>query len=196
MPRPIEFDRTQALNDAMLLFWRQGYHNTSVRDLTDATRLKPGSLYGAFSSKRTLFLKSLDFYSEALRAAVDGMLRNDSSPLERIEYFFNRLVEETERDPQQKGCLLVNTLLETPFEDREITKKASEGLIYVEKTFAELLEEARRNGELPSLGNTEAQARVLMSAIFGLRVYARMHPAPGTLASITTTILDNLRKAN
>jgi TetR/AcrR family transcriptional repressor of nem operon len=55
----------------MLLFWRKGYSRTSVRDLSAATQLKPGSLCAAFSDKRTLFLRSLDHYAAALRAFVD-----------------------------------------------------------------------------------------------------------------------------
>lgn len=49
MARPVEFDRDKVLQQAMLQFWRLGYHKTSVRDLTGATQLKPGSLYGAFN---------------------------------------------------------------------------------------------------------------------------------------------------
>lgn len=55
MARPQAFDQQQVLQNAMELFWRQGYASTSVRDLTEATRLQPGSLYGAFKSKRQLF---------------------------------------------------------------------------------------------------------------------------------------------
>jgi TetR/AcrR family transcriptional regulator, transcriptional repressor for nem operon len=33
MPRPREFDRTKALEQAMELFWKQGYEATSMHDL-------------------------------------------------------------------------------------------------------------------------------------------------------------------
>ncbi|HEY9147485.1 MAG TPA: TetR/AcrR family transcriptional regulator, partial [Gammaproteobacteria bacterium] len=163
MPRPIEFDREQALRDAMQLFWRQGYHKTSVRDLTEATRLQPGSLYGAFRNKRSLFLNSLDYYSDALQASVDRVLRSDAPPLRRIHRFFEHLLNEAACDPQEKGCLLVNTLLETPAEDREILQRAATALGYVEKTFVEVLEEAKRAGDLAADWDSEAQARLLMA---------------------------------
>lgn len=192
MPRPIEFDPDQALNDAMLLFWRQGYHQTSMRDLTEATRLKPGSLYGAFSNKRALFLRSLDHYSESLRKSVDKALRNDQPPLGRIQAFFSRLIEETARDQQQKGCLLVNTLLETPAEDSEITLHAAKALRYVEQAFIEVLEEAKKRGDLDSGLDSTAQARLLMTGIFGLRVYAKMDRQKKTLRSIVDRLLVSL----
>lgn len=192
MPRPVQFDREQALSDAMQLFWRQGYHKTSVRDLTEATRLQPGSLYGAFSNKRTLFLKSLDYYSEALQARVDEVLRSDEPPLERIHRFFERLLDQAACDPQGKGCLLVNTLLETPPEEQEITQTASRALAYVERTFAEVLKEAKQSGDLPPNSDPEAQAKLLMTGILGLRVYAKMQPSSGTLSCIAETLLASL----
>lgn len=192
MPRPVEFDREQVLRDAMLQFWRHGYHKTSVRDLTAATRLQPGSLYGAFTNKRTLFLKSLDYYSEALQASVDQVLRSKERPLARIHRFFSLLLDETVRDPEEKGCLLVNTLLETPIEEREITQRAAGALACVERAFADVLDEAKRSGELPPEADAGALAEMLMTGIFGLRVYAKMQPSRGTLAGITETLLSTL----
>jgi TetR/AcrR family transcriptional repressor of nem operon len=192
MPRPVEFDREQVLRDAMLQFWRHGYHKTSVRDLTAATRLQPGSLYGAFTNKRTLFLKSLDYYTETLQATVDQVLRSKERPLARIRRFFNLLLDETASDPEEKGCLLVNTLLETPTEEREITQRAAGALAYVEGAFADVLEEAKRSGELPPDADAGALAKMLMTGIFGLRVYAKMQLSQGTLASIAETILSTL----
>ena len=36
MARPKEFDEHEALNKALTVFWRKGYANTSLQDLTDA----------------------------------------------------------------------------------------------------------------------------------------------------------------
>ncbi|MGR9101283.1 MAG: TetR/AcrR family transcriptional regulator, partial [Gammaproteobacteria bacterium] len=56
MARPIEFDRNHVLKQAIRVFWLKGYHAASVKNLTDATGLLPGSLYAAFGDKRGLFL--------------------------------------------------------------------------------------------------------------------------------------------
>ena len=127
----------------MLQFWRLGYHKTSIRDLTTATQLKPGSLYGAFENKHRLFLRSLDYYADQLKRFVDSVLHSDKPPLVRIRLFFEHLLNEMADDPEGKGCLLVNTLLETPPEDEEINQRASQALGYVEQCFREVLAEAQ-----------------------------------------------------
>jgi TetR/AcrR family transcriptional repressor of nem operon len=189
MARPIEFDRDEALHNAMRLFWRRGYQKTSMRDLTEATRLQPGSLYAAFHNKRSLFLKSLDYYSEDLRRSVDHILRSDNEPLERIRIFFNQILDELAHDSQGKGCMLVNTLLESPVEEQEITNRAAEALGYVESRFVAVLDEAKLCGDLSQEVDVEIQAKLLMTAIFGLRVYARMHKPPRELRAITESML-------
>ena len=190
MPRPIEFDRNKALSDAMQLFWRKGYHLTSVRELTAATQLKPGSLYGAFNNKQTLFLQALDYYSFSLHASADRILSSDKPPLARIHTFFDWILAGITGDNDQRGCLLVNTLLETPPKETEIIRRATEGLRYMEQRFRELLDTAKAEGSLPPDYDSEAQASLLMMGIFGLRVYARMEPSRQRLQNIIGQLLE------
>lgn len=195
MARPVEFDREKALQDAMLQFWRRGYHKTSVRDLSEATQLKPGSLYGAFENKHSLFLRSLDYYSTELKQFVDSVLHSGEPPLRRIELFFQNLLDEMADDPQGRGCLLVNTLLETPPEDEVINQRASQALAYVEQGFSEVLAEAQERGELAPGKDPATLARLLMTGIFGLRVYNRMQPQREALDGIVDSLLSSLGKS-
>ena len=61
--RPREFDREQALQAALILFWRQGYEPTSLAQLKAAMGdLSPTSFYAAFGSKEQLFREVLTLY--------------------------------------------------------------------------------------------------------------------------------------
>ena len=62
--RPREFDRDEALESAMRLFWDRGYEATSISDLTRAMRITPPALYGAFGSKKQLFLEAVERYEQ------------------------------------------------------------------------------------------------------------------------------------
>lgn len=188
MPRPIEFDRDDALRRAMSVFWRQGYHATSVKDLTAATHLQPGSLYGTFRNKRSLFIAALDAYFSGIRERIQSCLHSDESPLKRLRGFFDMLIEEMVCDPDNKGCLLVNTLLETPAEDAEINRRVSDMFAKVETEFGQVLREAQSRGELDASRDPEALARLLVAGIYGLRVYHKTRPDADKLHEI----IDNL----
>lgn len=192
MGRPAEFDRQEALHSAMQVFWRQGFHATSIKDLVQATQLQPGSLYGAFKSKRALFLDSLDAYFEAIRSMIDQVLHSSEPPLRRIHRFFDVLLREARADPEVKGCMLVNTLLEIPAEDEEIIGCVALMFREVEQEFCAVLREAKQRGDLSSEHDPKALARLLLTGIYGLRVYNKTRADAGALRGIVNQLLSVL----
>ena len=65
MARPRTFDEHDVVTTARRRFTETGYHGTSVEDLSRATGLSKGSLYGAFGDKETLFRRIFDEYCAA-----------------------------------------------------------------------------------------------------------------------------------
>ena len=194
MARPQSFDENIVLDNAMQLFWKQGYANTSVKDLTGATKLQPGSIYGAFKNKRNLFLLSLDYYFENLYSSVSCILQSEEAPLKRIRLFFDYLLSQKNEDKELKSCLLVNTLLEIPPDDREINQRVSTMFSKIEQEFTNVLKQAQQEGSLITGGRPDSIAKMLMSGIFGLQVYNRMNPDQDALAQIVNNLLANLEK--
>lgn len=75
--RPREFDRTEALNKAMLLFWRKGYTATSMSDLYEAMGIKSPSLYAAFGSKENLYDEVLQHYEQCVAPLIWGDMEQE-----------------------------------------------------------------------------------------------------------------------
>jgi len=190
MARTAEFQRDQVLTKAMQVFWQQGYNRTSMRDLTQATRLNPGSLYSTFKNKQGVFLEAVDLYSQALRQQADAMLGGEGDAARRIGRFFDYLLEGTESDPDNKGCLLVNTLLEAPVDEPELRQRAGEALQYVEHRFGSVLAEGQGEGTIRPTTRPQDQARLLMTGIFGMRVYSRMPEGRSHAREIVKDLLD------
>ena len=57
------FDRNEAVDIALDLFWRHGYDGVSVADLTKAIGIAAPSLYHAFGSKADLFREVVRRYN-------------------------------------------------------------------------------------------------------------------------------------
>lgn len=64
MSRPVEFDRRQAVNRALVLFWRQGYQATSLTDLLETMGIGRSSFYAAFTDKRIFYIECLDLFAD------------------------------------------------------------------------------------------------------------------------------------
>src|SRR3569833_1809152 len=63
--RPRQFDRDKALQDAMMVFWANGYHATSMPVLCEAMGIDVKSLYAAFGNKEKLFVETVGLYMKA-----------------------------------------------------------------------------------------------------------------------------------
>lgn len=192
MARPAEFDRNDVLDKAMAVFWRTGYSATSVTDLVRATNLKPGSLYGAFNSKRGLFMEVIDTYAERSLARINDCIAEAESPLEAVHRFVWRIATEVGKDEIGKGCLMVNTLLELATEDEEIRIVVTSYLAKIEERLRQTICLAQENGELCDDADSAALTKLLMTGIWGLRVMSTTRPDPAIYPSIVTHMLSAL----
>src|SRR5688500_18902266 len=94
MARHKEFDKAEVLEKAMLLFWRQGYEATSVRDLIEATGISSSSLYESFGDKRALYLAALRLYCQGEAASFQAMIRQHVSLKEVLAQAFDNAREQ------------------------------------------------------------------------------------------------------
>lgn len=175
MARPLEFDRDQALMKATGLFWRKGYHATSIPDLLDALEIGRSSLYAAFGDKRALFLECVDAYVSRTLALL-AEVRAGNPPLSALRLFFERTLP-------QPGCLLVNTALEMADVDSGLRDHAAARMGEVRAAFEACLRDA-------GCGDDEAArlASFLMLVNQGLRVSSRLSLPPEALcAQLDTT---------
>jgi AcrR family transcriptional regulator len=59
-----QFDENEALEKAVVLFWKKGFAETSMHELAYATGVQRGFLYTAYKAKGTLFLRVFDLYKD------------------------------------------------------------------------------------------------------------------------------------
>lgn len=168
MARPAGFDREQVLERATVTFWEHGYCATSISQLVEATRLKPGSLYAAFESKQGLFLAALDYYAAQTLGRLHAVLQEAADPLSGIRRFFEQLTVDDGKRP--RSCLLVNTVLEVGRHDAGVQARVKAHLAEIEGVFVRALDDAQAQGRLAADRSPRSVARFLMTTIWGLRV--------------------------
>ncbi len=64
MAKPAKFDRQKVIDKATNLYWKKGFHATSMRNLQTEIDMRPGSIYAAFGSKDGLFKEALRNYAD------------------------------------------------------------------------------------------------------------------------------------
>jgi len=192
MARPPQFERLQALEKSMHLFWDQGYCNTSLQQLSEGMDMRPGSLYAAFKNKRTLFIEALQLYFE--RSAMTFQQRLNSKPgaIASIHYFFARLVDDLAQDTSGRGCLMINTATELADQDAEIRDLLGNMFARHEQAFMEKLQQAQQAGELAADRDPRALAQFLLMTVRGMRVYSQTNHSRAEFQQLADTALSTL----
>ncbi|MEY4267677.1 MAG: hypothetical protein RIS90_2212 [Pseudomonadota bacterium] len=182
MSRPIAFDRPQAVNRALALFWRQGYQATTLADLLQAMGISRSSFYAAFGDKRSFFIECLDLWA-ARTLGVVQRTRAEMPPLDALQDFFERSFVVARGSKANWGCMLVNTVLEMADVDDGLAARASHHLGEMQQVFQACLLDA---GATPA--RAEELAAMLMLFNEGIRVSSRRHlPEAQHLQPIATT---------
>jgi TetR/AcrR family transcriptional repressor of nem operon len=128
MPWEKTFDTDDVIARAIKVFWHKGYAAASMADLTKAMGINKGSLYNAFGSKKKLFVRALQQYDrDRSQRALSKMLAEEA-PLDAINGLFDHVINHNCNNPDNKGCLLVNTALELPHHDTDIQEMVTKSL--------------------------------------------------------------------
>lgn len=112
MPRVKLFDETQALGQALDLFWEKGYEATSLGDLTKKMGIGKGSFYDTFGSKRKLFDKCLSTYQASSFEVLEGIFSRKGDPLDTIKALFDLHTNMMLKDTGSRGCFIANSTTE------------------------------------------------------------------------------------
>ncbi|WP_067669840.1 TetR/AcrR family transcriptional regulator [Nocardia miyunensis] len=124
-----QFDVDVALDAAMVQFWRAGYADTSLDDLSRATGLNRSSIYSSLGDKDSLYLRCLDRYATRYGDRYDRALSVASEePLRAVREFFEVTLKRIADPDVPDGCLVAQTAMAIPVLSPGIAARAIEAL--------------------------------------------------------------------
>jgi TetR/AcrR family transcriptional repressor of nem operon len=194
MARHKEFDRDEALQKAMEVFWLRGYEAASIQDLVGHMGINRQSLYDTFGDKHALYLQALDRYREIEGRKMLDLVEHPGSVKKAFRQLFEGVVEGSLCDRARRGCFLGNAMSELAGRCSETATKACGQLAAIEDAFYRALLRGKREGEVKG-GSRElrAVARFLHSSLQGLQLMAKAtqdRKALEDVVRVTLSVLD------
>ena len=186
--RPREFDIDEALGQALLVFWRNGYEAASMTELTSAMGITKPSLYAAFGNKEQLFHKALDLYEREKLAYMTSALE---APTARgvAERLLRGSLEMQMSTCDPKGCLGVISAATCGAEAEPIKAEVVKRRASSEAALINRFAEAERAGELPAGMTPEALTRFLFAILQGLALQGGSGATCAELSQLVDTSL-------
>jgi len=171
--RPLSFDRDQALEKAMHVFWERGYEAASISDLTAAMGITPPSLYTAFGDKERLFFEAIERY--ALGPGGIGRRALDEEPTAHaaIKRWLEDAADELTQPCHPAGCMMVmattNCSVAAERVQASLAKRRAEGEARVHCRIQQGID----NGELPHGTDALALANFYVTVYQGMSMQAK-----------------------
>lgn len=189
--RPRTFDIDFALDRAVEVFWKHGFQDASMHELTEAMGLSKPSLYAAFGDKEALYLKTLERYVQLLIERHAAALNGEPDGRRAVEGFLRSLATMLADPALPGGCFIINGTADCggstiPATVELALRAALQGS---EMMVLERLVRAQRDGDLPETALPEALAAMFGSLIAGLAVLAKSGASEAKLGTVIDTAM-------
>ena len=183
------FDRDEALNRAVAVFWEHGYDAASVALLTEAMGIGAPSLYAAFGDKRALFDEALDRYLRTYGSFTARAIAGEPSARGAIARLLREAAAAYTEAGHPPGCLLITAATNcTPGSagvKARLRDLRAQGHLALEQKIAA----AVQAGELPAGTDSRALATFYAATLQGMCAQARDGATRSDLAAIATAAL-------
>ncbi|MBJ2139657.1 TetR/AcrR family transcriptional regulator [Delftia acidovorans] len=188
--RPREFDRDQALERAMLAFWRRGYEGTSMADLVQALGIASARIYAAFGSKQDLFREAVQRYEAGDGGFADRAMAQEPRVRDALARVLRDAVATYTDDAHPLGCMVVTAATNCAEENEAVAAWLAEHRRLRTQSLIDRLQRALDEGELRAGTDVQALGDFYATQLHGISVQARDGvPRQRLLAAVQTALL-------
>lgn len=149
------------------IFNKKGYSGTSLSDLTNATKLTKGSIYGNFKNKDEVALESFKYNLSIIINAFKSEISQANSSINKLLAFpkvyrniYGKIIEIG-------GCPILNTAADADDTHPELKELAHRALLNLKKNIESLIAEGIIKEEIKSDINPDMIAGIFLSLIEG-----------------------------
>lgn len=176
------------------IFNTKGYAGTSLSDMTEATGLTKGSVYGNFKNKDEVAIAVFEYNFDRLLIMLNSEISKRKTYREKLlcfpELYLNFLCDKF----PVGGCPIMNTAIEADDTHQDLKNAAKKALVKWFDSFVYLINKGKEKGEFKSSTNAEDKALVIISLIEGAimitKVTGKTNYLKSLMCSLKTIIED------
>jgi TetR/AcrR family transcriptional repressor of nem operon len=156
------------------IFNRKGYAGTSLNDITAATGLTKGSIYGNFESKDEVALAAFDYNLKKVSTIFEAEKSKYTTIKEKLMVYVNVYGDFQNFAFPMGGCPMQNTAIEADDTHPQLRKKALNAILSWKKTIAKLIDEGVATKEITKKVDAEQVALTIIATIEGMTMIANL----------------------
>lgn len=156
------------------IFNEKGFAGTSLSDLTSATGLTKGSIYGNFENKDEVAIAAFDFNFSTVTAYFKEKIIQTENAIERLLVYPQVYRNFLEIPFLKPGCPILNTATEADDTHPQLKEKAFSALSFWKTSIQNQILRGIKRGEIKQETDPEQFAVILMSLVEGAIMQAKV----------------------
>jgi TetR/AcrR family transcriptional repressor of nem operon len=170
------------------IFNKKGYAGTSMSDLTTATGLTKGSIYGNFENKEDVALAVFDYNYTRVISEINKRMASAKTYREKLLVYADVYNHYTMRSFPEGGCPILNTAIEADDTNGLLKDKASKALVKWQKNIQELIKLGVQAGEFRKDADPVQLAVSIVALIEGGVMISRVTDDKSSLNRVIKTV--------
>jgi len=182
------------IHESQKLFSLNGFLNTGINEIINASGTSKGGFYNHFSSKEELFFEVLSEAQKIWREKVFSGVRDLLSSSDKLKLIFRNYGIKYLRDSENfpGGCMFITLSIELDDQRPHLMKEVNQGFNGFIELLKELLEEGMEKGEFSSKTDVEKTALFLFTNMLGLSVLYGVDKSWSSLDKKIEALIDYL----
>ncbi|MFN8281812.1 MAG: TetR/AcrR family transcriptional regulator [Chitinophagales bacterium] len=149
------------------IFNTKGYAATSLSDLTAATKLTKGSIYGNFANKEEVALAVFDYNFSCVSKKITHEIIQCNTNKDKLMVYGNFYKNAYKNGLPEGGCPLLNTAIEADDMNEPLRKRVSDIILQWKKNIVQIINKGIEANEFKKDTNADAVALSIIALIEG-----------------------------
>lgn len=152
------------------LFYKKGYHNTSLDDILKTLELSKGGFYHHFKSKEDFFTSIVqNLVVRKIYSMLIAPIEGRENPFLAIEECLDEALETAEHNMMDRGCVLGNFMAEFNGRNPEIMRYLQDIQSLWQVNLVTILQKGKTDGYVARHVDSEGAAHYIIASYFGIR---------------------------
>ncbi len=155
------------IEKAAPIFSTKGYAATSMADITKATGLTKGAIYGNFENKEAIAIAAFLKNVNDLLKKITKHQEKGKTPLQKLYLITDFYRNYNEYSKHLGGCPILNIGVDANHQDTKLIVKVQDVITRTQNNIVKLVELAKAEGEIKAHVDADKFAKLLYTRIQG-----------------------------
>ncbi len=162
------------ITKAISLFNTKGYRATSLSDITKATGMTKGAIYGNFNNKDAVAVASFEYASQKVLGDLRERIKSAPTAPDKLKAILSYYDSYLEEPPIEGGCPVINTSVEADDEHPQLREKAVATIQMIKDSLKKIILRGIDENQLRSGIDVDLYANMFYATISGALLIARV----------------------